>query len=201
MAREMGRLAEAVRQQVACEAAVLLNQAEEDLQGPSDIVTLYVNLKRTGQVSQLDMGMAVRMAMRSLVISLCRLKEIRDHFLEGWLLSDADLQQLGLPRIEEFLGDWRSLVTIEGQYTGHALRGTPTSPGRLIPAPALGEAARKAGLWDADKLFRRIRTELLPGVSAVKRQLTEQYPKAKTSFRQYLDELRATAEGHKETSP
>jgi len=83
--------AEEERARTAGEAFLLLSQIIEDLTIPE--------MARLSQQQQIggDPGPWLRMAVRSVIITLYRLKEIRDHFLVPWLFTDSDLRAMGLP--------------------------------------------------------------------------------------------------------
>jgi hypothetical protein len=172
----------------AGEAFMLLSQTIEDLTVP-EVVTLA---PREGTAP----GPLLRMAVRSAIITLYRLKEIRDHFLVPWLFTDPELRTLGLPPVEELVDDWRSFVTVRGQYTGHVRSKNATSirPGQMISPDALGRAARKAGIWDGPAFLRRTRS-LVPKVRRVTNELARRHQHVLRFRNKYTRTVRETAEG------
>ena len=171
---------------VAGEAFVLLNQAIEDLTVPEVV---------TRGPAWMTPGPLLRMAVRSSIITLYRLKEVRDHFLVPWLFADSELRAIGFPPIEELV-DWRSFVIVRGQYTGHSTsqKATLHRPGRMIPPDVLGRAARKAGIWPGPAFIQRTRS-LVPRVQRVRAQLSKRYPHVLLFRNEYTRAVREAAEG------
>jgi hypothetical protein len=122
--------------------------------------------------------------LQSIIVAVYRLKETRSGFLEGWLLSDAELRALRFAPVEEFIGvqKWKHFEIVRHQYAGHATasKASGTRPARLISPAALGKAIRETGLHDLQAFLARVVQELAPGVENTRDELTRRYPDAET---------------------
>ncbi len=188
------------REQVAREAAHLLNEAIRELLIPQHLAELAERGYEGGHLTERYGAALKHLALMSAVMNVCRLKETRDYFLERWLFSDDGLRGAGFPPVEEFVGDWKSFLIVRNQYAGHVAsqKATKTRPGRILSAAALGNALRKTGLWDSEHFLRRVRKELVPGVEKVRNELLRNYPGARRFFElTYPAELKASAEKEK----
>ncbi len=73
---------------------------------------------------------------RGTIIAVYRLKETRSGFIEGWLMTDAELRALGFAPVEEFIGvdKWSHFETVRHQYAAtrpRAKRVSLNQPGSL----------------------------------------------------------------------
>jgi hypothetical protein len=131
-------------------------------------------------------------------MSLYKVKEARDHLLVPWVFSNSELRQFGFPPVEEFVGDWRAFMIVRGQYVGHVIasQAAKESPGRIISSRVLGDAHRRAGLWDAEPFLRRVERDLLPGIERTRKELFRMYPTARMfAVKEYPSEVESAAEG------
>lgn len=189
---------ESGKEQIAYEAAYLLNEAIRELLMPQHLSSLARKWYEGEAISERYAAAMNHLIMMSIIMNLYRLQETRDHFLEGCLFSDNELRRLGFPPVKEFVGDWNSFMIVRGQYTGHVIakKATKTKPGRILSAVALGQALRKTDLWNSDNFLQRVREELVPGVERVKDELLQRYPDARNFLEfTYPTELKIAAEG------
>lgn len=192
-----GVMSDEMRQQVAWEAAVLLNEAIRELLIPQHLTALFEKLHDEGRVTERYAGAVSHTAMVSAILAIYRLREIRESFLVPWLFSELELSTLGLGPIEHFVGDWSAFVMVRGQYVGHARRRKASRkfPARIPPPRILGEALVKSGLWERQSFLGRVREELVPAVERVRDELFKRYPDAKSFVEvEYPTELQAAAE-------
>ncbi len=166
--------------QAAGEGCLLLNEAIRELVTPLRVVELSAVWEKLNPIPVNAIAAVRNMVLRSVIVNIYRLKETRDNFLVGWLFSDEELRKLGFPPVEEFIGaeNWKSFELVRHQYAGHATskKATTSRPGRIIPPAILGTALRAAGLIDSERLLRRVKEELVPGVEKVRDELTRLHP-------------------------
>jgi len=112
---------EANLEQVACHAAHLLNEAIRELLIPQHLDQLARDLLDGGKVSENYAAAVTHMALTSVVIGVCRVKETRENFLD-WLFSDAGLRKLGLPPVEEFVGNWGKFLVVRDNLVVHTAK-------------------------------------------------------------------------------
>ncbi len=167
--------------QAACEATYLLNEAIRDLVTPQHLA-LSIRVEASQPTSSAAVFAIRKVAMLTTVIGVCRVHEIRKHFLTPWLFSEGELQLLGLQTIEHYIHDWGSFQTVRSQWAAHATakESTATSPGRLVEASALGRALERTGIGNEEKFLTLVRTELLPAVERVRDKLLETHPQARS---------------------
>ena len=185
---------ERVRSAAACEAAYVLNDAVGALLVPKHLAQVATRFFDAGRMTSRYAGSLQRLAMQSAIINVYRVKEVRDHLLVPWLFSDEELRALGLPPIEEFVGDWSAFIAVRGQYAGHVLsrRSSRSRPGRIVAPEALGRALLRAGLWDAESFLRRVERHLISGIERVRDELFTRYPECREFVRRtYLDRLKS----------
>lgn len=169
------------KEQVAKDAAHLLNEAIRKLLIPQHLFLLFNNLQEQGTANERYASAVRHAAITVAIIEIFRLKETRNEFLVGWLFSDAKLRELGLPPLEEFVGDWKSFEMVRHQYAAHAIakRSKRGRPARAMRAKTLGEVLRRSGLLNADEFLLRVKEELVPGVEKVRDEIFRKYPAAR----------------------
>jgi hypothetical protein len=176
-------LAEATRRQAAREACLLLNEAIRELVIPLRLHALTENIP-DGPVDIQYLSAVRHAALQGIIIAVYRLKETRSGFIEGWLLTDAELRALGFAPVEEFIGvdKWGYFETVRHQYAGHATasKASKSQPARLIGPAILGKAIRETGLKNLKSFLRRVADQLAPGVERVRDEITKRYPEAET---------------------
>ena len=195
--KDIEKLSADKRTQAAKEGGYLLNEAIRELLAPAHIVRLSDAWLSHNPIPLVALAAVRHLAVTSVVMNIFRLKETRESFIEGWLISDERLRALGFPPIEEFIGadQWNQFVVVRHQYAGHATgkEGTFKSPGRIVPALVLGKAVREAGLLEFELLLGRVQNELVPSVERVRDEIYKLYPVAKEFVITYaLDLERAT---------
>jgi len=164
------------RQQTACEATQLLNEAVRQLSVPSIIIEdsqAHSNFLRVGAIRNL--------CLLSIVVNLYRVKEIRDHFLADFLFTPAELEQLGFPSIEDFLGGPAKVKWLEilrSQFAGHAHArwSGNNKPGRIIPPKLLGQALRETGLIDLPGFASRLRNDFSTELETFIEEMRQRFP-------------------------
>lgn len=176
-----GVLDEATRKQTAREACWLLNEAIRELVIPLRLHALTENLP-DGPVDISYLAAVRHAVLQGIIITVYRLKETRSGFIEGWLLTDAELRALGFAPVEEFLGadKWDHFEIMRHQYAGHATasKASKTKPARLLAPAVLGKAIRETGLSNLKTFLLRVVEDLAPGVERVRDELTKRYPEA-----------------------
>jgi hypothetical protein len=102
------------------------------------------------------------------LVQVLRLKDLREAFLIDWLFRDSELRELGLPPVDEFVGEhkWESFQIVRKWYLGQLTGRAGKITRRLAPPHALGKALREAGLWDVSGFVRRI-SELVSSLEKV----------------------------------
>jgi hypothetical protein len=188
----MHTLTETEKQQAACEACYLLNYAIGDLIALKRLFDSTHTWEQLTPAPLQAIRTSRRMLLMNLVIVLYRLKETRQQLLVNWLLSDAELLELGLPSIDEVVGgtdNWHYFEILRGQYAGHSFaKKNFKGPGRMVKPRVLGEAQRKTGLLESDNFLKRARG-LVPGIEKVRDELVLRYPEAREFLRKYNSEL------------
>jgi len=166
---------------VACDAAVLLTEAIRELTIPQHLVTCAKRLEEAKEASETYAAAVRRIAMAATVIGVYRVGETRRHFLTPWLFSEEELQHLDLRDIERFVRDSGAFETVRSQWAAHAQakKSTGGTPGRLIPASALGRALERTGIGDEEQFLRCVRDELTPAVERVRDKVLEAHPEAR----------------------
>lgn len=175
-----GGVDERERSRLAREAALLLNEAIRDLLIPQHLDDLAEKWQAGGHVSERYASSVARAAMMSAVMVLYRLHEIRSDFLL-WLFEEADLERLGLPPVETFVGNWGAFMVVRGQFVGHARRKETHGrrPGQVVPAEELGKATKRCGMVAQAEFLLRLREHLVPGVERLRDELFRLYPEAR----------------------
>ena len=114
-------LDETTRKQTAREVCLLLNEAIGELVIPLRLHALTENLPE-GPVDIQYLSAVRHAVLQGTIIAVYRLKETRSGFIEGWLMTDAELRALGFAPVEEFIGvdKWSHFETVRHQYAGHA---------------------------------------------------------------------------------
>lgn len=130
------------------------------------------------------------LAFTACVLSVYRLRETRDHLLVDWLFTDREARNLGLPPLQDFIGDrkqWASFEIIRHNMAGHSMirKATISRPGRIVPAKVLGTAVRQAGLSDWNTFVARVR----PAVQNLRDALAKEFPEVKDYLHCYQTEL------------
>ncbi len=181
--KDIGNLGRDKRNQAANEAGFLLNEAIRELLIPTHLIELSQKWQALNPLPISEIAAVRHLVFMSIVVNIFRLRETRQSFIEGWLLSDDRLRELGFPPLEDFIGaeKWSQFEVVRHQYAGHATgkEGTWKSPGRIVPASVLGKAIRETGLSDLESLLARVRMELVPGVERVRDEIYKVYPAAK----------------------
>jgi hypothetical protein len=175
-------LDETTRKQTAREVCLLLNEAIGELVIPLRLHALTENLPEGPvDIQYLSVRHAV---LQGTIIAVYRLKETRSGFIEGWLMTDAELRALGFAPVEEFIGvdKWSHFETVRHQYAGHASasKASKSQPARLIAPAILGKAMRETGLKNLKAFLLRVVEQLAPGVERVRDEITKRYPEAET---------------------
>jgi hypothetical protein len=139
-----------------------------------------------------------RVILLSLVVIVYRLKEAREQLIAEWLLSETELENLGFPPIDQFIGrpkKWSCFETVRGQLAGHsfAKESAMTRPGRIISPSALGKALRETDLFEPEAFLQRVRDELVPVLKEFVMKLTRRYPEARQFVEGYASELEQVA--------
>jgi hypothetical protein len=116
------------------------------------------------------------MVLTASVLSVYRLRETRDYLLAGWLFTDQELRDYGLPPLQEFIGNetkCKSFEIVRHNMGGHSMirKATKSKPGKIISAELLSTAVRRAGLDDWRGFVTRVNEELTPGVIKVRDEL------------------------------
>jgi len=172
---------ENIRQQTACEAAQLLNEAVRQLTAPSLILDLLGPLMKEAQPNFLKIAAIRNLCTLSIVVNLYRVMEIRDNFLIDFLFTEKELRDLGFPSIEEFLGGakkMRWLEILRHQFASHAMgrHAGNDQPGRLIPAKLLGQALREIGLIKLPDFAIRLREIVASKLESFVQELNRLFP-------------------------
>jgi hypothetical protein len=172
---------EKIRQQTACEAAQLLNEAVRQLTAPSLILDLMKPWMEEDQPNFLRIAAVRNVCILSIVVNLYRVMEIREHFLVDFLFTEENLRDLGFPSIEKFFGGAakvRRLEVLRHQFAGHAMGrwAANDQPGRLIPAKLLGQALRETGLTELPDFAERLREEVAAQLESFVRELNRLFP-------------------------
>jgi hypothetical protein len=191
MAKHM--IDESEKRRAACEACYLLNWAIGDLIASARLFEFTYKWEQLTPQPLQAIRVSRRMILMSLVVIVYRLKEAREQLIVEWLLSEAELQNLGFRAIDEVMGGekkWRYFETIRGQYAGHsfAKRATNTRPGRIVDPRVLGKALREIGLFEPAEFLKRARG-LVPGVEKVRDELSRRYPEARQFLKDYGSDL------------
>jgi hypothetical protein len=198
-------MADDVRSRAACEAVIVLNELVRDLAVPARLVEIAKGWSAVYPEPHLAIASVLKIAGVSLVMSLYRLEELREGFLKGWLLTEAELIALGLPPLRDLLGAeaWKALAIVRHQYGGHAAaqEATDTRPARIVPAAALGRVLGQSGLYSG-VLLAEARFRIAPGVERVRDEICRRHPEAEGFIHEYstaLDSAGAlTREGHRD---
>ncbi len=131
---------------LACEAAVLINEAIADLLVPQHLRLLVEQWHSQTLVSEEYAGAMGRLAAMGATMALYRLEETRADFLL-WLFDDSELRANGFVPVAEFVSNWDAFLTVRGQSVGHSrTKQTPASaPGTSFVLNASGgRSARRA---------------------------------------------------------
>jgi hypothetical protein len=157
-----------------------------------DALVKTVNFAELAYAVQQHRG-TLSMALTASILNVYRLRETRDHILFGWLFTDQELRDYGLPPLQEFIGNetkWKNFEIIRHNMAGHSMirRSTKSKPGKIIPAELLSTAVRKAGLNDSRGFVTRVSEELTPGVIKVRDELAQEYPDVKHYLHYYQTE-------------
>src|SRR5215470_10419005 len=177
---EKPRLDPEILSRAACDAAVLLTEAIRELTVPQHLVTFAKRLEESRQVTETYAAAVRRIAMATTVIGVYRVGETRKHFLTPWLFSESELQDLGLPGLENFVRDLGAFETVRSQWAAHAQarKSTAQGPGRLIDAAALGRALERTGIGNDEEFLRRVRDDLIPAVERIRDRILQAHPEA-----------------------
>lgn len=178
---EESKLDQETLSRAARDAAVLLTEAIRELTVPQHLVTCAKRLEESRQVTETYAAAVRRIAMAATVIGVYRVGETRKHFLTPWLFSEKELQDLGLPGIEQFVRDLGAFETVRSQWAAHAQakKSTAQGPGRLVDAAALGRALERTGIGNEDQFLRRVRDDLTPAVERVRDRILQAHPEAR----------------------
>src|SRR5262245_56590103 len=183
---------ESVKRRAACDACYLLNQAIGELIASARLYEFTYKWEQLAPAPLKAIRVSREMILRSLVVIIYRLKEIREQWIE-WLLSDAELKSLGFLPIEDVVGGkdkWRYFETLRGQFAGHsyAKKATNTRPAHMVNPRALGKALHETGLFESEDFLNRARG-LVKGVERVRDELSRRYPEARQFLKDYGSEL------------
>jgi hypothetical protein len=168
------------------------NVNRDSIAEAADTLLKKVNIAELAYAVQQHRGM-LNMVLTASVLSVYRLRETRDYLLAGWLFTDQELRDYGLPPLQEFIGNetkWKSFEIVRHNMGGHSMirKTTKSKPGKIISAELLSTAVRRAGLDDWRGFVTRVNEELTPGVIKVRDELAQEYPDVRHYLHYYQTE-------------